>query len=611
MPGLVGIITQMPRGLAEAELRRMLGTMQHEPTYSMGTWADQPMGIYLGWALRQNSFSDHLPIKNENGNVTLAFSGEEFPDPGIKRSLKSRGHDVPEGGAHYLAHLYEEDEAFPANLNGIFQGFVIDRDRKRATLFNDRYGMHRVYYHQSSEAFYFAAEAKALLAVRPELRSLNAQNLGEFLTCGCVLENRTFFNGIEILPPGSAWSFENGKLKERDFYFMPEEWEQLENLGPEEYYQELQQVFSRNLPRYFSGSERVGLSLTGGLDTRMIMAWWKCPPNSLPCYTFGGSLRDCQDVVIAREVAKVCKQPYQLIPVGEDFLAQFPTLAERTVYLSDGCADVGRSPDLYANRIASQIAPVRMTGNYGSEILRRLRAFKPVDPTPGLFANDMLPYFSVAKDTFGRCVSGHAVSFTAFRQAPWYQHGLLSVERTQLSLRSPYLDNDLVRTAFRAPNSSIVKSDIFEDNDACVRLIADGSPELRRIPTDRGLGGASWHSRAWLEFSFKAEYAYDYGMPQWLARADHFLSPLKLERMILGRHKFYHFRIWYRDQLSKYVREMLLDPKTLSRPYINASTLEMMVSSHLKGNRNYTVAIHKVLTLELIHRLFLDSGALA
>jgi len=34
-------------------------------------------------------------------------------------------------------------------------------------LFNDRYGMQRLYYNESREAFYFAAEAKAVLAVCP------------------------------------------------------------------------------------------------------------------------------------------------------------------------------------------------------------------------------------------------------------------------------------------------------------------------------------------------------------------------------------------------------------------------------------------------------------
>ena len=95
-------------------------------------------------------------------------------------------------------------------------------------------------------------------------------------------------------------------------------------------------------------------------------------------------------------------------------------------------------------------------------------------------------------------------------------------------------------------------------------------------------------------------------MPQWLARIDHLLSPFRLERLFLGRHKFYHFRVWYRDALSRYVREMLLDPRTLSRPYLERKGLEAVVRGHLKGDRNYTTELHTVLTLELLHRLFLD-----
>jgi asparagine synthase (glutamine-hydrolysing) len=77
--------------------------------------------------------------------------------------------------------------------------------------------------------------------------------------------------------------------------------------------------------------------------------------------------------------------------------------------------------------------------------------------------------------------------------------------------------------------------------------------------------------------------------------------------VFLGRHKFTHFRVWYRDALANYIREMLLDSRTLSRPYIQRDTLERLVEGHLKGDRNYTTAIHKILTLEHLHRLFFDS----
>jgi asparagine synthase (glutamine-hydrolysing) len=140
-------------------------------------------------------------------------------------------------------------------------------------------------------------------------------------------------------------------------------------------------------------------------------------------------------------------------------------------------------------------------------------------------------------------------------------------------------------------------------------LIEDGNYALRRIPTDCGVGGTGLTgivSRRFLEFLTKAEYAYDYGMPQRLAKIDNFLSPLHLERLFLGRQKFNHYRVWYRDPLASYVREMLLDPRTLSRPYIEKSKLETVVRGHVKGDRNHTNEIHTVLSLELLHRLFID-----
>jgi len=589
----------------------MVEAVRHESFYVTGTWVDESLGVYVGWAARKGSFSDGMPLYNERGDNVLVFSGEEFPNPATIRRLKERGHALPAEGPSYLVHLYEEDPAFPAGLNGRFHGLSTDRTRGTAMLFNDRYGMHRIYYHESKEGFYFAAEAKAILAVRPELRRADPRGLGEFVSCGCVMENRTLFQGIHVLPPASAWVFRGGALERKGAYFQPREWEEQEPLEPEAYYQELREVLARNLPRYFNGQERIGMSLTGGLDTRMIMAWHKASRGSLPCYTFGGIFRDCQDVIVARQVASACQQPHEVIPVGDEFLSRFPHYAERTVYLSDGCADVSRSPDLYVNERARQIAPVRMTGNYGSEILRRLRAFKPAEPAPGLFCPEFLSHAHSARETYARLLQGHAISFIAFRQAPWHHYGTLSLEQTQLSLRSPYLDNDLVRTAYRGPDSAIVKGDIFANNDDCVRLIADGNAALRRIRTDRGLAGDQGRLpaavlRGFLEFTFKAEYAYDYGMPQWVARIDHLFSPFHLERLFLGRHKFYHFRVWYRDTLSRYVEEMLLDPRTLSRPYLEGKRLETVVRGHLKGDRNYTTEIHKVLTLEFLHRLFLD-----
>ncbi len=604
MPGIVGLITKLPREQAEPQLLRMVETMRHEPFYRTGTWIDESLGFYVGWAQIEGSFSDGMPVCNERDDIALFFSGEEFPEPGLPDRLKQKGHTLRLTPASYLVHLYEDDPEFPAGLNGRFHGLVVDRKQGSAVLFNDRFGIHRVYYHQSKDAFYFAGEAKAILKVLPELRRTDPRGLGEFVSCGCVLEDRTLFQGLHVLPSGSAWTFQNGAIAREGRYFEPKQWESQPELDAESYYQNLRDVFARNLPRYFNGPQKIGFSLTGGLDTRMIMAWHKAAPGSLPAYSFGGMFHDCQDVQLARRIAQTCGQTHETIPVAQEFLSQFPQLAERTVYLADGCTDVSHSPDLFVNRRAAQIAPVRMTGNYGGEVLRRVRAFKPMPIAAELFSLEI--QVSRAAETYRDLLQRHALSFTLFCQTPWHHHGLLALEQTQLTLRSPYLDNDFVRTIFQAPPSAV------QNNDVCLRLIGEGNPELRRIRTDRGLGGdrgaiSTALTRNFLEFTFKAEYAYDYGMPQWMAQVDHFFSRLHFERIFLGRHKFYHFRVWYRDALSKYVREILLDSRSLARPYLDGRRLQAIVNGHVSGTQNHTLTIHKLLTLELLHRLFLDA----
>jgi len=606
MPGIVGIISQMAREEAQRELLQMVETLRHENFYVAGMWSDESLGIYVGWVAREGSFSDCMPLRNETADTILLFSGEEFPEPGTIERLRAQGHEINGDGPSYLVHMAEEDPTFPAKLNGRFHGLLVDRPRHAATLFNDRYGMHRLYFHQSREAFYFSAEAKAILAVRPELRRLDPRGVGEFVACGAVMENRTLFDGVRLLPQGSAWVFQNGALQRKDSYFNAREWEEQEPLGPEKFYAELREVFKRNLPRYFSGREKIAMSLTGGLDTRMIMAWHDAPPGALPCYTFGSMFRDCRDVTCSKQLAGMSEQPHQVITVGKEFLSQFPRYAECAVHLSDGCVDIGRSPDVYVNEKARGIAPVRMTGNYGGEILRGIRTFKPEEPSAGVYTPEFLAHVRQAGETYAGILRGHPLSFILFKQLPWNHFGILALEESQLSLRSPFLDNDLIRIVFRAPAAALT------DNEVSLRLIGDGNLDLLRIRTDRGLaGGGTGISRtvirAFLEFQFKAEYAYDMGMPQFVARLDHLLSALHLERLFLGRHKVFHFRIWYRDALAGYLRDVLLDERSISRPYIDRKGLESIVNGHLKGDHNYTAAIHKILALELVQRRLLES----
>ncbi len=102
MPGIVGLITKKPREWAEPQLARMVEAVRHESFYVTGTWINESLGVYVGWAARQNSFSEEMPLRNERGDVTLVFSGEDYREPNTARRLKEQGHACQEAGPSYL-----------------------------------------------------------------------------------------------------------------------------------------------------------------------------------------------------------------------------------------------------------------------------------------------------------------------------------------------------------------------------------------------------------------------------------------------------------------------------------------------------------------------------
>jgi asparagine synthase (glutamine-hydrolysing) len=606
MPGVCGIIGQAASAESSSTARRMLDCMIEGGAQHFGLYSETRLNCAVGWVTEPGSFSDRLPIWNETRDLCLFFLGEAFVDCSEMETLKSRGHSFNRTDASWLVHLYE-DKGLEAlqTLNGFFSGLLVDLRKRETVLFNDRYGLGRIYYHEGTDGLLFSSQAKSLLKALPHLRQLDSRGLVEWFTCGCALQNRTLFHDISLLPGASAWVFSaDGHLVKRR-YFDPASWETQPELSSQDYYARLEKTFPRVLRRYFHTDRAVAMSLTGGVDGRMIMAWSPKHPGELPCYTFNGPNRDCADVEIARRVAKACGQTHQTIAVGDQFFSEFPALAEKTVYLTDGAMDVTGAAELYVNQIARQIAPIRMTGNYGSEVLRSNVAFKPADLSTDIFDPALVSQAHEAAAVYADERRGRPLSFIAFKQVPWHHYGRLAIEQSQLTVRSPFLDNEIVALAFRAP-AETVQSPKF-----LLRLIAEGNRTLGRIPTDRGLTYPSSSPitrirKAWAEFLAKAEYAFDYGMPQWLARIDRISSPLRLERLFLGRQKFCHFRTWYRDQFARYVKEIILDSRTRSRPYLNGRLLESMVSAHLNGSRNFTIPIHQILSMELVHRLLIE-----
>jgi len=602
MPGIVGIVSQRPPDECKSLVRSMVSSMEHEPSYDSGTYLAPEMSIYAGWVAHENSSGAGQPFFNERKDVVLLLSGECFVDADTRISLRRKRHGFGERTGSWLVHLYEEEgHRFFEKLNGLFSGLLIDQRQGKAFLFNDRYGVERIYWNETKGAVFFASEAKALLRVSPELRTFDQEGVAQFLTFGCTLGQRTLFRGVQLLPEGSVWSFEDGKCQKRK-YFSPETWESQTILPADSFRAEFEETFKRVLPRYFESESRIGVSLTAGLDSRMIMA---CLPNGGErpvCYTFAGPKQDTLDARLAGRVARMCGLEHQMLRLSGDLFSNFSSHVDKTVYVTDGSLGPLGAHEISLNRQACQLAPVRLTGVFGGELLRGVSMFKPLGLARRLVNPELRQSLNYLAHEWNRNAQ-HPVTFTAFREIPQKRFGTPAASRSQLTFRTPYLDNEIVALAYRAPES------LRGSPLPAWSVVQSNNEALSQIPTDTGVvakaNGLTGAPRRILSKAVcKLDYLYAEGLPHWLSPFDPLFDLVDSRARLFGWHKFLHYRRWFRRELADYIAGTLKEVTTRrSSPFWNFGFLESLAHEHINGRRNYVHEIDAVLTLDAVDRL--------
>ena len=608
MPGIAGIISRSPAANCTRTVQAMTAAMQHENFHTAGNFSVPELGVFTGWVAQENSFAAAQVFENEAKDIALIFCGECFAEPEIKAQLRRDGHQFADTGGAWLVHFYEaRGDKFFEELNGLFSGLLVDRRQKKVFLFNDRFGMERIYWHETADAFYFATEAKALLRVLPELREFDADGVAHFFGVGCTMGWRTLFRGVQLLPGGSLWKFENGICR-KEKYFSPSSWESLPELTAEEYEAQFAATFKKILPRYFESPEvaaPVGMALTGGFDTRMILA---CRPELAVkpvCYTFSGAGKKTLDDTIAARVAAACGLDHQLLRLQNDFFTDLAAHADRTVFISDGTFGVTGAHEIYFHRAARQLSPVRLTGNYGSEVFRGTSTFKPIGLSPQIFDAGFAHAVGVAAGQLA-VHKTHAHTFALFKEISWNLFGSVAAGRSQVTFRTPYLDNALVKLAYQSP-AHLRKSSL-----PASRLVAANSKILGAIPTDRGFAakntGVKFMGRRFFaEATFRLEYYANEGLPLNLSLFNPPFHFAATKLGLVGLHKYLHYSKWFRKELDGFVRERLAVAAARHEKYFNPKFVGQMADRHAGGRENFAPEINAVLTLEAIERLLLKA----
>ncbi len=602
MPGIFGLIDKEAsknHGIDpfhDEVFRSMKSAMNYEPFYHKVESRFDKLGVLVGWIGPEQNLHAAAPVVKRTDGLSLFVAG--FP-VSESRDYVEAGKESQTGGSGCVRILdtysYSQDDAVAGNW-GILSGFLVDERRERCLLFNDRLGMERLFLYEDDKRVAFASEAKAILAGFAQSRDFDPKGLSEVLSCGSTLDENSLFRNIRILPSGSMVVLERGKQPKTRAYFTREEWETLEPVSERTWIAEFSEKLRDVVQSYLEQPFESAVSLTGGLDSRMIMACLTGKRDHIPCYTYGSRYRETYDVITARRVAEHLGFPYHVLILGDDFLADFMDYLAKAVMISDGYLGFSGAAELYLNSRARTIAPFRITGNYGGELLRGVRAFKSSVPHGGILRPGMRDAVEDAIRAFNQKNALNPTSFTLFVQAP-SGYGRYAIERSQLTVLSPFLDSGLIELIYRMPEK------LDSGNTASVAVIDRFNSSLTGVPTDRGLlGNDSMLIRSarhlYREAMFKLEYYAGHGMPDPAARL---LSPcLKsaIENLFIGRQKFHHFRTWIQRELSVRIEASIpTTSRTNLDEYVDLRKARELVIDHIEGKSNYTAEIDRIATL--------------
>src|SRR5580700_3200882 len=304
--GIAGIVGRRGDVIDPADVRQMCQTIVHRGPDDEGIYAHGPAGL----GMRRLSIIDlaggKQPIHNEDRTVWVVFNGEIYNFPELRRELEGQGHEFhTHSDTEVIVHLYEEMGAdCVKKLRGMFAIALYDTKQDTLLLARDRLGKKPLHYALHQGNLYFASEIKSILAVVPEIAEVNSQGLLEYLYYGYVPDPITAYRGIHKLPPGHLLEFEDGKIRIRQYWDLPE-YNTHAPKNEEECLEDLEQrLFEATKIRLISDVP-LGAFLSGGIDSSTVVALMaRASSGPVKTFSIGFKKDDFNEAKWARMVAQ-------------------------------------------------------------------------------------------------------------------------------------------------------------------------------------------------------------------------------------------------------------------------------------------------------------------
>ena len=304
MPGICGIVSGGSVDSLERRSQAGLDRLVRSPWHRSKLVIQPP--VALGVVLREGKLAGADLWVDPNSDIIVAIDGELYYAPSLAAGDSKHLPRFPTSEcAEYIAALYRErGDAWVEAVRGAFAVAILDRASNSLMLYVDRYGLRPLHYAQRSQGLVFGSSMAAITAACPSANwHLNLDAVADWFGLLHVLGDKTFLRDVAVMPSAGILRYEiDSGLLSLFRYWSAEQVTPLGEIDFDEAAREACRLFGQAIDEQVGQDERVGVYLTGGLDSRTIAGFLHRRHISFDAFTYGdpGHI----DTICARAIAK-------------------------------------------------------------------------------------------------------------------------------------------------------------------------------------------------------------------------------------------------------------------------------------------------------------------
>src|SRR6266404_3746632 len=349
-------------------IRRMTQTMVHRGPDDEGYFISGPLGL----GFRRLSIIDlaggHQPMSDAEETVWVILNGEIYNYRELRAELQKKGHQFrTNSDTEVIIHGYKEWGTDVFNhLNGMFGLAIWDVRNQRLVVARDAMGIKLVYYRLAHGRLTFGSEIRPILVAEDSKPEVDPVALKLFFQFRYTPSPLTIFQGIRKLAPGTMLVVEAGECREERWYkFVPTPF--VTPKKDEEAVEELLHLYKGAVRRHLLSDVPVGILLSGGLDSGLLLALMNEQGGPWPAYTIGyGETFADDELRDAAETAALFGARHVTVRLDQnEFEQSLPSIIE---CLEEPIAASSVVPMYFVSRRARQDVKVALIGQGPDEL---------------------------------------------------------------------------------------------------------------------------------------------------------------------------------------------------------------------------------------------------